>query len=164
MRFDDKFLENAISNGASIQREFSNALTLPSKEKKRSHKYNASPTERDGIRFDSKTEAIRYDNLKQQQGLGIITELDPRPDPYELQPAFTWRGRKFQPITYTPDFLYMVDGVQVIEDWKKRDSKTGKPFLTAEFRRTQKMFLYRYPEINFWVNCDPHAIWKKNET
>lgn len=134
-----------------------NAHQLVAERRKR-HKHGAQPTERDGIRLDSKGEASRYDVLCQHEQFGIIAALEVKPR-FELQPAFNHNGRTVRAITYTADFAYTVNGVPVVEDWKRLDRKTGKPYLTAEFKRTRKMFLYRYPGVNFFVNCDMQAVW-----
>lgn len=79
-------------------------------------KYYAQPTTVDGIRFDSKKEADRYEQLKLEQAAGEITDLELQPI-YELhvtRPDYvrvtiaTWRG----------DFRYRRKGRVVVEDVK----------------------------------------------
>lgn len=64
------------------------------------HKFNAQPTEVDGIRFDSKKEATRYRELKLRERAGEIVGLT-------LQPAFTLHSANGVAIgTYKADFAY----------------------------------------------------------
>lgn len=86
----------------------------------RRHKFNAVRTEVDGILFDSKKEAKRYDELKLLERGGIIKDL-------KLQPKFeltsngvnivTDKNKKY---TYIADFMYFDNekGETVIEDAK----------------------------------------------
>lgn len=79
------------------------------------HKYNAVPTEIDGVRFDSKAEARRYVELKDKEKLGLIINL-------ELQPKFDFviNGQKLPRTWYQADFRYVdvqTDEV-IVEDVK----------------------------------------------
>lgn len=75
------------------------------------HKFGAVRTEVDGVKFASKAEARRYQELKLAQACGAISAL-------ELQPAFplTAHGKKLA--TYIADFRYHQRGATVIEDVK----------------------------------------------
>lgn len=90
----------------------------------RSTKYNAKKTEIDGILFDSKREAARYVELKEQEKLGFITGLE-RQVKFELIPAqkrpdgTTERG-----CYYYADFCYWRNGKYVVEDVKGYDTET----------------------------------------
>lgn len=77
------------------------------------HKYNAKPTEVDGIRFDSKAEASQYMDLKIQERLGAIQSL-------ELQPSFPLIVNGVKIGTYRADFRYIVTktGETVVRDTK----------------------------------------------
>jgi hypothetical protein len=72
---------------------------------KRPHKYRAQPTVSDGIRFASKAESRRYQELKLLEKAGEIKEL-------ELQPKFPlsvpwYQGHNNAVIgTYLADFRY----------------------------------------------------------
>lgn len=83
-----------------------------------SHKYHAIPTEVDGIRFASKKEARRYQDLRVCERGGYIIGL-------ELQPAFELRSEDGKKIgTYKADFAY----------WQKQGSEhvlPRTPALTA---------------------------------
>jgi len=105
-------------------------------ENKRS-KYGSKTTEADGIKFASKGESRRYEVLKQQQALGVISELKLQPV-YELQPTFRKNGKTHRSIKYIADFSYMRDGVEVIEDFKGYE--------TEKFKIKRKLFEYKYPD------------------
>lgn len=66
----------------------------------------------------------------------MISELK-RQVPYEILP----KNGKEKPIHYVPDFTYVEDGKLVAED--------VKGYKTDVYRLKRKMFLYRYPEIEF---------------
>ena len=76
-------------------------------------KYNARKTEVDGIKFDSKMESDRYLQLKQMQEEGIISNLQLQV-PIEILPKF----KKYRALRYIADFVYILDGVEVVEDVK----------------------------------------------
>jgi hypothetical protein len=65
----------------------------------------------DEILFDSKGEMSRYAHLKLEQRAGLITDL-------RLQPAYPVYIRDQLFTTYTADFAYYRDGVEIIEDVK----------------------------------------------
>ena len=82
-------------------------------------KYNARKTVVDGITFDSKKEAARYQELRLMVRGGLIHDL-------EHQVAFTLipsqqneLGRTIErPVTYVADFVYKEGSRQVVEDCK----------------------------------------------
>lgn len=112
-------------------------------------KYGNRKTEIDGIVFDSKREARRYTILKAMLSAGEISDLKCQPK-FELQPAYTRRGKKVRAITYKPDFSYIrtADGAHVVEDVKSSD---GKATITQASRLRMKMFEYKYPEIELLI-------------
>jgi hypothetical protein len=93
----------------------------------RANKYHAEVCTVDGIRFDSKKEARRYQELKILAAAGEITAL-------ELQPAFPitvvelWRDEARQVACgrFRADFRYVetASGEVVIEDAKSEATKT----------------------------------------
>lgn len=104
-------------------------------------KYRNRPTMYNGILFDSQAERDRYVELSLMQGAGQIANLRVHP-PYTLQEKFTDRhGINHQAIVYTADFEYVEDGVTVVED--------VKGYATDVFKLKKKMFLYKYPELDF---------------
>lgn len=75
------------------------------------HKYSAQATEVDGIRFASKREARRYQELKLLEYAGGIGGL-------ELQPRFPLVVNGVKVGVYVADFQYEENGEIVTEDCK----------------------------------------------
>ena len=72
----------------------------------------------DGIRFDSKKEAIRWAELRMLEKAGKISGLE-RQVRFELVPAQYVGGRlKERPCVYVADFRYLEGGKAVVEDTK----------------------------------------------
>ncbi len=115
-----------MGNLHSCKNEESNEREIMSVHWNR-HKYNAKPTEIDGLRFDSKAEAEYYQLLKRDLGMERIAYL-------EVKPAYRLPGN----VTYTPDFtVYRPDGsVEVIE---------VKGVVTEAFRMKRKLFDSHHP-------------------
>lgn len=103
-------------------------------------KYKNEKVVIDGITFDSKSEAKYYERtIKPRLNAGEITELRLQPE-YELQPKFRDNsGKAIRAITYRADFAYIENGKHVAED--------VKGFRTKDFALKEKMFRYRYPDI-----------------
>ena len=78
-----------------------------------SSKYHAKKTVLDGIRFDSKKEAKRYNELRTLEKLKVISNLRLQV-PYVLIEKSIY-GRS---IKYLADFVYLKDGETVVEDCK----------------------------------------------
>jgi len=103
---------------------------------KRRHKYNAQAVEVDGIRFDSKLEAKRYQELQLLAAAGEIHALQLQPR-FELQESFRdAHGKKHRAINYVADFQYVENGHVIVEEVKGHE--------TAVWRLKKKLFLYRY--------------------
>lgn len=99
-------------------------------QKKQSSKYHNTPTPRqtdDGkeIRFDSKKEAERFDELMLLMKAEKISELKLQAD-FTLQEAYTLpNGNRVRAIRYKADFTYRdANGNLVVEDVKSRATKT----------------------------------------
>ena len=60
---------------------------------------NATPTEKDGIKFRSKLEVYTYDKLKEYN---ILFKYES--ERFNLIPSFLFNGKKIRPATYLPDF------------------------------------------------------------
>ncbi len=108
-------------------------------------KYGAKPTVVDGVRFASKAEAARFRQLRLLEVTGRIFDLRLQPR-YELQPAFVDnQGRRWSAIRYSADFAYREPGNprEVVED-----VKGARP---AVFRLKERLFRFRYPNIDFRV-------------
>ena len=93
-------------------------LKLGVLQPKKTSKYRNKKTVCDGITFDSKHEASRYQELKMLLNAGEITELRLQV-PFELIPTFKLNGETFRSIKYVADFVYKdKNGFEVIEDAK----------------------------------------------
>lgn len=100
-------------------------------------KYGNKKTVVDGIEFDSKIEAIRYKELKLQEKLGMISDLELQPE-FLLQEKFRAYGKTEREIKYIADFKYFDKCRKrvVVEDVKGVE--------TAVFKLKRKLFLKRY--------------------
>lgn len=104
-------------------------------------KYGAQKTVINGVKYDSKKESKRGQELEYLEKIGKISNLQ-RQVKFELQPAFTNNvGEKVRAITYVADFLYEDDGQKIVED--------SKGFRTKEYILKKKMFQFKYPEYKF---------------
>lgn len=83
----------------------------------RKNKYGNKKTEIDGILFDSKKEAARYQVLKQHEKTGEINGLKLQQE-FILIPQVILDGKRQKPLKYKADFCYNVDGNRVVEDVK----------------------------------------------
>jgi hypothetical protein len=96
-------------------------------------KYRNKPTVIDGIRFDSKAEAKRYQELELLQRSRGIHDL-------KRQVTFALYGKNGSPICkYRGDFMYSENDKVVVEDVKGMETPT--------FRLKQKLFNDNYPDI-----------------
>lgn len=99
-------------------------------------KYKNKKVMIDGIKFDSKKEANRYQELKLMQRAGIITDLQ-RQVKYVLIPSQKGDdGRVIErPCTYIADFVYIDEnGKTVVED--------TKGYRTSDYKIKRKLMLY----------------------
>ena len=82
-------------------------------------KYRNEPTIVDGIRFDSKAEAMRWQELRLMERAHEISDLQ-RQVPFKLIPTCkTRKGKTVYGTTYLADFVYKDrQGRQVVEDVK----------------------------------------------
>lgn len=103
------------------------------------NKYKNKKTTIDGIKFDSKLEARRYNKLKLMEQTGLIKDLVLQPK-YELLKSFKRRGKLYRKVTYIADFTYFDNekNRQVIED--------VKGFETKDFKLKLKFFLAHLDE------------------
>lgn len=106
---------------------------------KRKQKYNAEKTWVDGICFDSAKEARMYQDLKILQAAGEIKGFCRQPE-FILVDG----NEKTRAITYKADFIVFWDDgrVQIIDT---------KGYETKEWKRTEKLFKLRYPELEIRV-------------
>ena len=122
----------------SVERRLAVQMAEPKRPK-----YNARKTTLDGITFDSKAEADRYAALKLLVKGREITNLQLQPS-FILQDSFTRDGKKIRAIEYVADFAYIEADKIVVED-----VKGGKATMTEAYKLKRKLFLYRFPEIDF---------------
>ena len=103
-------------------------------------KYGNKKTVIDGIEFDSKKEATRYQELKLLQRAGKISYLS-RQVKFTLIPSQRVNGKVVErPVTYIADFKYWdnEEGRHVVEDVKSPATKT------KEYIIKRKLLLYRF--------------------
>ena len=110
-------------------------------------KYHNTKTVADGIKFDSKLEAERYEQLKMMERAGIIRDLELQPE-YELIPSFRKNGKTWRRTLYKADFRYILaeDDSYIIED-----VKGSTAVITDVFRLKQKLFEYKYPDYTISI-------------
>lgn len=107
-------------------------------------KYGNRKVEVDGILFDSKAEARRYQELKLLELGGNIADLKRQPL-FVLEEGFRDRnGKHERAITYIADFEYVENGVHVVEDVKSAFTRGDKVY-----RIKAKLFKKRFPGIEF---------------
>jgi len=93
--------------------------------------------------YDSKKEAKRAVELKLLERAGHISELKEQVT-ILLQEKFRHNGKWECSITYIADFVYMKDGVKIVEDVK---SPITRKIQTYRIKR--KLLLFKYPDIAF---------------
>lgn len=96
----------------------------------------------DGYTFDSQAEADRYGQLRLSQQGCAISRLEVH-RVFLLQESFKVNGRTYRAISYEADFSYLENGVLVCEDVKGHR--------TEVFKLKEKLFRFRYPDIDFRV-------------
>lgn len=94
---------------------------------RRGHKYHATPTVVDGLRFDSKAEARRYEQLQLLVRAGVIRDLQ-RQVPFPITVVNLETGELIPVGTWRADFVYVqvADGARVVEDSKGVRTETYK--------------------------------------
>ena len=107
------------------------------------NKYHAKPVEIDGIKFDSKTEARRFQDLQLLERSGEIRQLRCHPR-FALIPGFTYRGQRIRPSYYEADFAYHEGAEFVVEDVKGAIE-------TAVFKLKWKLMKSLYPDWDFRI-------------
>jgi dsDNA-binding SOS-regulon protein len=105
--------------------------------KTRRHKYGAQRTEVDGVKFSSKAEARRYQELRMLEKAGEVKELELQPKFPLYAPSRSW-GKHELVSTYVADFRYRKGpkGILVIED--------VKGCITPLYRLKRKWFRAQY--------------------
>ncbi len=100
-------------------------------------KYKAKKAVIDGITFDSKKEAGRYQELKLLERAGVIKDLVLQPS-FLLQDKFKYKDKTERKIKYIADFKYLdtKTGKVVVED--------VKGYKTDVYKLKRKLFLKKY--------------------
>jgi hypothetical protein len=104
---------------------------------RRSNKYKAQKTTVNGITFDSKKEANRYQELLLLEKSGKISELKLQPK-FILQEPFLYDSKQYSSIAYTADFTYHDNDLQ------KEVVEEVKGFRTYDYTMRKKLFLKKY--------------------
>ena len=107
-----KLYEAQISQKAQDTEAKRRLAELTQAAPKRESKYNAKPTDRilpngEIIKFDSKKEAVYYDELKMWESVGKVRDIRLQVQ-YMLKPAYTdgATGERFRAINYLADFTF----------------------------------------------------------
>ena len=107
----------------------------------KANKFGAVKDTRGNLKFDSKGEAHRFDELMVLLMAGGIQKLQLQKS-YVLQEGYTTiKGERIRPMTYKVDFYYIENGKEVVEDFKGRATRT--------YLDKVKLFKTRYPDIEF---------------
>lgn len=116
-------LKDVARMSPSAQKQILAKLKVQMEEEKRS-KYGNRQEWRGDIRFASKKEARRYDELMVLLNAGEIEDLKLQPQ-YTLQEAYTLpNGKRVQAIRYVADYSYRRGGELIVEDVKSEATKT----------------------------------------
>ena len=104
---------------------------------KKASKYHSTPAERGELRFDSRKEARRYDELMVMLRAGIISDLRLQPQ-FTLQESYvTETGERIRAVRYTADFSYRFGGKLVVEDVKSTATRTKEYLRNRKFMRSK---------------------------
>lgn len=115
-------------------------------------KYGNTKTIRDGIKFDSKTEADYYIYLKHQQAKGNVIEFDLQPE-LVLIPKHEYFGQNVQAMKYILDFkvTYKDESVEYIDI---------KGYGTDVSKNKLKHARFLNPGVKItWISYDKYRGW-----
>lgn len=103
------------------------------------NKHGNIKTESSGIKFDSKHEAARFEQLSLMLEAGAIHDLKLQ-ETFTVQNAYTTpQGERVRAITYKADFTYInAKGEKIVEDAKSPHTRT-----LATYRLKKKLMLER---------------------
>ena len=108
------------------QRQIYLKTVAAQRERSAKRKYNNQPTERNGIKFDSRKEAKRYEELMFLRQAGEIDNLKLQPQ-FTLQESYmTPEGERIRAIRYVADFSYTQGSQMVVEDVKSKATATAQ--------------------------------------
>lgn len=100
-------------------------------QKNKRHKYGAIKTVIDGIKFDSKAEALYYQLHKHDKGMKMQEK-------FVLMDKFRLNGKAYREIAYVPDFTFYDDEGNLIK------IVDVKGMQTSGFKIKAKLFANRY--------------------
>jgi len=138
---------------AHLEKQVSSEISMSSKlvsnkTNKMRNKYGNTKVEAHGLKFDSKKECNRYEELLLLQKAGLITELEIQPK-FELLGTLRYNGITFMKRSYIGDFRYFEKSTQktVVEDVKSSKKLIAKmPLYTIK----RHMFIEKYGhEVEF---------------
>jgi hypothetical protein len=142
-------LDNLVRNNLNIRvnQKYSQrkkgAPSTRAESSPKASKYHNQKVEIDGITFDSKKEARRYQELKAMKLSGQIIGFDLQPE-FLLLEGFKKNGETFRPMYYRADFKVLYpDG-----HWEVEDTKGVR---TKEFNLKRKLFEHRYRELSLKI-------------
>ena len=122
----------------AAQRQIYQKTLAEQRRKNTTKKFSNVPTKRNGIKFDSKKEAGRYDELMTLLRAGEIDNLKLQPQ-FTLQESYmTEEGERVRAIRYVADFSYTQGGEFVVEDVK------SKATATAQYKMKKKMMREKF--------------------
>lgn len=134
--FEDWDINDVIRHNNRVRGITNNPQTQKSIVGQSRNKYGNSKVEVDGKKYDSKKEFKRAGELEAQERLGLISHLE-RQKKFVLQPSFKFAGHTIREISYVADFVYMENGVQVVEDVKSPITRKNPVYLIKK-----KMLMY----------------------
>lgn len=117
-QFAPTFTTKGIAVSETI--EAADYLALGAKQRKGA-KYGNTITELDGHRFDSLAELRRYGDLQAMLAAGEITSL-------VMHPRYKLIVGGVLVCTYSADFRYVRDGVEVVEDVKSEPTRRKEAY------------------------------------
>lgn len=130
--------EDVARLGPAAQRQIYRKVVAEQERKATKKKFGNVPTKRNGIKFDSKKEALRYDQLMVMLRAGEISDLKLQPQ-YTLQESYvTPESERVRAIRYVADFSYWQKGEFVVEDVK------SKATATAQYKLKKKLMQERF--------------------
>ena len=119
----------------TLNRLINNSITA------KQNKYHNKKVIVDEIKFDSKKESNRYNQLKLLEKANLISELELQKK-FELQPSYINNdGKKIRAIYYIADFFYydIKNEKYIVED--------TKGFRTDVYKLKKKLFEYQYSNL-----------------
>lgn len=108
-------------------------------DRKSRSKYNNEKTVVNNIKFDSKKECSRWQDLSLLEKSGVIKNLK-RQVRFEIVP----KTKDERAVFYVADFTYEENGKPVVEDTKSAITKKNPTYIIK-----RKLFKYLFPEYEF---------------